>query len=162
MKLEWQSMKSCYEAWLPLDFLPPGSGFVYRNSNNMSPLDTLPSIIRLSSGHAEAQSQDVIVVGNENTNEYVLAGAVTAFRSLTYFQVHKDVRITGIHVRQPDIKPGETPEKVIVLQGNDWRKLLLEYAKITAKEMGVKPAIAPGITIMRTSPKLIFWKMWTS
>ena len=139
MGLEWQSMKACYEAWLPLDFLPPGSGFVYRNSNNMSPLDTLPSIIWLSSSHAEGQSQDVVVVGNEKTNEYVLAGAVTAYRSLTYFQVHKDVRITGIHVRQPDIKPGETPEKVIVLQGNDWRKLLLEYAKITAKEMGVKP-----------------------
>ena len=139
MELQWQKVHECYEAWLPLDFLPPGSGFIYRNSGNMSPLDPLPSIISPSSSHSECQSQDVVVVGNENTKEFILAGAVTARRSFTFFQVHKDVRLTGIHVRQPHIKPGETPEKVILLQGNDWRKLLLEYAQITAKEMGVKP-----------------------
>ena len=139
MKLKWEKKKACYEAWLPLDHLPPGWSFVYRANNNMAPMDPMPPAVGLSSYHEECQSQDVVIVGNSAEKDYILAGAVTAHRSLTYFQVHKEVRLSGILVRQPFIKPDETPEKIVILRGSDWRQLLLDYAKLAAEEMGVKP-----------------------
>ena len=138
MNLKWENKKSCYEARLSLDFLPPDSSFVYRSSNNMAALDPMPPALPVSPWHAEVHSQDVIVAGNDRTGEYVLAGAVTAYRSLSFFTLVKDVRFTELVVRQPYIKPEETPEKIVILKGNDWRKLLLEYAETAAKEMGVK------------------------
>ena len=138
MNLKWENKKSCYEAQISLDFLPPDSSFVYRSSNNMAALDPMPPALPVSPWHAEVHSQDVIVAGNDRTGEYVLAGAVTAYRSLSFFTLVKDVRFTELVVRQPYIKPEETPEKIIILKGNDWRKLLLEYAETAAKEMGVK------------------------
>ena len=134
-----EKQKSCYEARISLDFLPSDSSFVYRSSNNMAALDPCPPALPVSSWHAEVHSQDVIVAGNDRTNEYVLVGAITAYRSLSYFYLHKDVRFAEIIVRQPYIKPNEEPEKILVLKGNDWRKLLQEYATAAAKEMGVAP-----------------------
>ena len=112
MTLQWEKKKECYEAVLSLDFLPPDSSFVYRSSNNMAALDPMPPAMPASSYHAEIHSQDVIVVGNERTSEYLLAGAVTAHRSLSYFYLRKDCRFTELLVRQPFIKPGEQPEKI--------------------------------------------------
>lgn len=143
MALKWELKKNCYEASLRLDFLPPDSSFVYRCSNNMAALDPLPPALPVTSWHAEVHSQDVIVAGNDRTKEYILAGAVTAYRSLSFFCLRKDIRFTELIVRQPFIKPGEPPEKIVILQGNDWRKLLQEYAETAAREMGVSPA-RPG------------------
>ena len=139
MNPKWEKKRSCYEANLSLDFLPSDSSFVYRCSNNMAALDPMPPALPVSSWYADVHSQDVIVVGNDRTNEYVLAGAVTAHRSLSFFHLHKDVRFKELTVRQPFIKPDEEPEKILLLRGNDWRKLLREYAETAAKEMGVVP-----------------------
>ena len=139
MDLKFGKKKECYEAWLPLDFLPPGWSFVYRSGNNMAPMDPMTPAVILSSYHEECQSQDVVIVGNSAEKDYILVGAVTAHRSLSFFQVHKDGNLSGILIRQPHIKPDETPEKIIILRGSDWRQLLLDYAKQAADEMGVKP-----------------------
>lgn len=137
--LQWQTVKKGYEAWLSLEFLPPDSTFVYRNSNNMTLIEPSSAICTPCGFHSDMQSHDVVIVGNVRTEDYVLAGAVTAFRSLTYFTVRKRGRINGIVVHQPHIKENETPEKIVILRGNDWRKLLLDYARMAAEEMGYKP-----------------------
>lgn len=141
-KTEWQMPKKTYEAWFPLDFLPPQSAFIYRNSNSMALIEPSSAICTPCSGHSDMQSQDVVVVGNELTCEYILIGAVTAFRSLSYFTVCRRGRFTGVLMRQPDIKVDETPEKTVILKGDDWRKLLLEYARIAAEEAGQKKIIS--------------------
>ena len=139
-ELIWKDKNACYEKWLPLDFLPPEASFVFLHSNNMV-LQSHSSSAAYTSGFVgDYPSQDVIVVGDQFTNDYLLIGAVTCFRSLTYFTAHKDARLTGVLMTQPEIKPGEEPEKVIMLRGNDWRKLLKEYAETAAREMGA-PAI---------------------
>ncbi len=136
--LKWESVPKCYEAWLPLDFLSPGASFVYQNSNNMTGLAP-SSCLRSPNGfNAELQSQDVIVIGDEEKQDYILVGALTAFRSMTYFLLRKQVRITGLVMRQPAVKPDGKPEEIVILRGDDWRKLLLQYARMSAKAMGVR------------------------
>ena len=80
-----------------------------------------------------------LVVGDEPRNRYFLVGALTANRSLTYFALHRMGRNLGVTVTQPMIKPDETPEEVVVLEGPDWRELLVQYAEMSAKAMNVKP-----------------------
>lgn len=139
---EWFPPKRCHEAVYPLDFLPPEAAAVYRNSNNMALLEPSSSLFTPAAFQGEWQSQDVIVVGDEKSSSYVLIGAVTAFRSLTYFLLRKSGRLQEILMRQPHIAPGEKPEKTIVLKGSDWRVLLREYARAAAAEMGVRPVSA--------------------
>ncbi len=137
-KFNWQSEKPCYRAELELD-LPPQAGFMFRSSNNMCPLLPSSNVFWPPAFEGEYNSQDVIVVGDETTKRFVLAGATTAHRSLTYFSLYKRGRFKSILVKQPDIQPGEKPEEIIVLEGSDWRKLLKDYAAITARNMGVAP-----------------------
>ena len=139
--MEWRKKEECYEAWLPLEHLPPEAKFVYRSCNNMEPLDAASCCTSIASYVADITSQDVIIVGDDLTKDYILVGAKTAFRSLTYFFLHKELRITGLLMRQPHIKPSEKPEEIVILRGNDWRKLLLQYAEISATAMGVKKRI---------------------
>lgn len=134
----WQPVKQGYSAEMLLD-LPPSAAFMYRTSNNMNPLLTGPCAFRPTAFEGEYESQDVIVVGDEASKQFVLAGAVTAFRSMSYFKLNKRPRFHSIIVHQPSIKPGETPEEIVVLKGGDWRDLLIRYAELTAKKMGVKP-----------------------
>lgn len=138
MQQLWQPVKRGYSAEMLLD-LPPSAAFMYRVTNNMNPLLTGPCAFHPTAFEGEYESQDVIVVGDEASRQFVLAGAVTAFRSMSYFKLVKRPRFHSIIVNQPGIKPGETPEEIVVLKGDDWRDLLIEYAGITAEKMGVKP-----------------------
>ena len=93
----------------------------------------------LNSYDDECTSTTVIVVGNYEGNEYVLAGALTARRSFTHFLVRNRGSLPDyIEVRQEDIPEGdEAPEKLVVLEGNDWIDLLQQYASIAARENGL-------------------------
>lgn len=137
--MEWKPIDSCYRAALPLN-LPPQANFIYRSNNNMSPQNPGSPVTASCGFSGDYSSHDVVIVGNAATNEYILAGALTAHRSLTYFTVRSRCsRLTSILVEQPDIKEGEEPEQLMVKQGDDWRKLLREYAEASAAAMGVRP-----------------------
>lgn len=134
----WRPMAECYRAYLPLD-LPPEATFVHTNYNNMLAVVVNPMVYNLAGIDGALESHDMIVVGDEATSKYILAGALTAKRSMTYFRVIRKGHLVGISVEQPHIKPGETPEELFVLEGSDWRELMVQYADATAKKMGVKP-----------------------
>ena len=134
----WTPERPCYRAELKLD-LPPFAEFIFRNSNNMSPILPGSAVTSPSAPECELPSQDVIVVGDEASGRYILAGALTAKRSMTYFTLVKRGRFDSILVKQPDIAPGDTPEEILVLEGSDWRKLLTAYADRAARAMAVKP-----------------------
>ena len=102
----WQPETACYRASLPLD-LPPEATFVCRNNNNMAPSVPNPNVCTLGGMDWTMDSQDVIVVGDAATKRYVLAGALTAKRSMSYFTLIRKGRFVGISVIQPFIKPGE-------------------------------------------------------
>ena len=134
----WQPEPPCYRAYLPLD-LPPEATFVYRNNNNMAPSISTPNLYALAGMDWSLESHDMIVVGDVETKKYVLAGALTAKRSMSYFTLQRKGRFTGIHVVQPFIRSGESPEELFVTEGSDWRDLMLRYADAAAEKMGVKP-----------------------
>ena len=126
-------VKNFYRREILLD-LRPGTNFMYRQCNNMGFLAEPSCTIYTAGFDTEYTSDDVIVVGDEVSNTYLLAGAVTAYRSFTFFTlIKKAANQHKIEVRQPDIMEGETPEEVVVLRGNDWKKLLEDYATIVAE-----------------------------
>ena len=139
----WQQEQECYRAYLPLD-LPPEAAFVYRNNNNMSVTIPNPNVCNIGGMDWTLDSQDMIVVGDTATKQYVLAGALTAKRSMSYFTLIRKGRFVGISVVQPFIRPGEQPEELIVLKGGDWRELMVRYAEASATKMGVKTINASG------------------
>lgn len=141
MQMSWQPVKMGYCAELLLD-LPPSAGFMYRTSNNMIQLLSGSCVFTPAGFDGEYESQDLIVVGDEASKKFILAGAVTAFRSMTYFKLVKKGRFHSLIMHQPHIKEGMTPEEVIVLTGDDWRELMIQYAETTAKKMGVSPIAA--------------------
>ncbi len=133
----WEKEKNCYRREWKLD-MPPGSNFMYREANNMSMMLEPCAIFDPHMSEGDFSSQDVIVVGSPKEKKYLLAGAVTAFRSLTYFSLIKRAGLQhSILMRQPDIMEGETPEEVIVLEGPDWRELLIQYAETVKRKMNV-------------------------
>ena len=137
--MEWKNLDNCYRACLPLN-LPPEAGLIYRSSNNMCPQFPGSAFTTTSGFDCDYSSHDVVVVGDGRSSQYLLAGALTAHRSLSYFTVRRrSGRMTSILVEQPDIKPGEKPEEIMVKTGSDWRVLLKEYAAASAAAMGVKP-----------------------
>ena len=137
-QVTWAPEQPCYRAEMLLD-LPPSAEFVYRNSNNMCPILPGSPAFTPSAPDCEMPSQDVIVVGDAASKRYILAGAITAHRSMTYFTLVKRGRFHSILVKQPEIAPDGVPEEVIVLEGDDWRKLLIQYADQAARAMAVKP-----------------------
>ncbi|MBQ9787312.1 MAG: alpha-galactosidase [Lentisphaeria bacterium] len=134
----WKPLKKTYRAEMLLD-LPPASAFMYRTSNNMVQILSGPSVFSPPGYDAEYISQNLIVVGDMNTRRYILAGAVTAKRSMSYFKLIKKGRFHSIIVEQPHIQEGMEPEEVVVLEGDDWRELMIRYAEQAAEKMGVKP-----------------------
>ncbi len=130
MSLILEKTKNYYRREIRLE-LPPGSNFFYRSYSNMSmPLDPSPAY-ECDGFNVEFTSADVIITGHAGLNKYVLAGAVTAFRSMSYFILgRRGSNVKFIEVRQPDIMEGETPEEVIILEGNDWHQLLKDYAAV--------------------------------
>ena len=131
----WKREQDHYRASLAVDF-PPSAGFVYRAWGNMGARDPMPCLLAISAAAGEIASDDVIVIGDSASRRYLLAGALTAFRSQTFFRViRRGGRFTRIEADQPDIRNGETPEEILVLEGNDWRELLFQYAETAAKRM---------------------------
>lgn len=130
-------IKNYYRRELILD-LPPGSYFMFRESNNMG-IDYQPPCAQHANGfNSEFASSDVIIAGNEQKKIFTLVGAVTAFRSLTFFILtRKATNMHAIEVRQPDIPEDGEPEEIVVLKGSDWKLLLEQYADLAAKKMGV-------------------------
>ena len=94
----WQPEAECYRAFLPLD-LPPEATFVYRNNNNMATSVPNPNVYALGGMDWTLESHDMVVAGDVQTGRYVLAGALTANRSMTYFTVIRKGRLVGISVR---------------------------------------------------------------
>ena len=137
--MEWKSLKECYRACLPLN-LPAEAGLIYRSSNNMCPQFPGSPFFSTSGFDCDYSSHDVVVVGDGGSRQYVLVGALTANRSLSFFTVRRrSGRMESILVEQPEIKPGEKPEEIMVATGSDWRELLKQYAVASAAAMGVKP-----------------------
>lgn len=135
----WQPPRPCYRAELPLD-LPPSANVIYRSANGMSPLFCGSNLFSPGAGDGEYPSEDVVVVGDADSSEYLLAGALTCHRSMTYFTVVRhNNRTESLAVLQPEIRPGEEPEELLVLRGNDWRELLVQYAERVAAAMHARP-----------------------
>ena len=81
-------------------------------------------------------SRDWCIVGDTVTDDYILLGAVTVFRSFTYFTLVKEQgRFREVIITQPETTEHDKPEEVIILRGNDWRDLLQQYAASVAKRM---------------------------
>ncbi len=147
MNEQLRTIKNYYRRELILD-LPPGSYFMYRSSNNMAVQADRPPAQCLEGFDTEYTSEDVIVVGHDEQKIYTLVGAVTAFRSFTFFVLtRKATNMHAIEIRQPDIMEGETPEEIVVLKGDNWMDLLEQYAEITAQKMNVKlPDVKKNLT----------------
>ena len=121
---KWDTEPGCWRASLKVDF-PPGANFVYRAWNNMGGRDGAPCITGLSGHNGEMPSDDVIVIGDSDNKRYLLVGALTAFRSQSFFRVvRRGGRFTAIEAEQPEILPGAPPEELFVLEGSDWRDML--------------------------------------
>lgn len=128
----------CYRGFIPLD-LSPKADFFYRNFNNMTPSEYGPVMQCLKGFDGDYTSQDFILTGDYDKEEFILVGAVTARRSMTYLYLHRrHTRLSGISFYQPDIGKDHTPEKMIVIKGNDWKELLIKYAELAALESAVK------------------------
>lgn len=118
--------------------LPPGASFVYRSGNNMTMPLQPPPVFYAGEFSSEYTSDDVIVVGDQRSRKYVLVGALTAFRSLTHLVLRVKGRVMrAVEVRQEDIMEGEEPEEMMVLEGCDWRELLVRYAEAVRSRMHI-------------------------
>ncbi|MBC2593814.1 alpha-galactosidase [Ruficoccus amylovorans] len=135
MNADWTRASTCYRREFSLN-LPSSANTIYRSANNMSPLWAGSVLFSPGSSDGDFPSQDVIVVGDAQTDQYVLAGAVTCIRSQTYFTLKKrNTRFVCIEVVQPSVADEGEPEEIIVLTGNDWRMLLIEYAERVAERL---------------------------
>ncbi|MDD3154997.1 MAG: alpha-galactosidase [Victivallaceae bacterium] len=136
MKTElWKKQKACYQRELSLEDLPLESNVIYCAANNMSPLHGGSVFFTAGAGDGDYSSDDVVVVGDEASQCFLLAGAISCRRSMSYFTVvRRNNRTQSLLVKQPDIAPDEEPEKVVILRGNHWGTLLEQYACMTAKE----------------------------
>ena len=136
MGLEWTDKWNGWRSLIKLDL--PAHSELYTSDNTMIKYSDVPPF---RTGHkvtGDVSSCNVIVVGRDG--HYILAGAVTAFRSQTILRaLLEQHRITGIEAWQPDIRQGEEPEEMVILEGSDWRELLCQYADIAARKMGAKP-----------------------
>ena len=151
MSFTWQAPDDGYRAQIKLDL--PAGAVVYSCNPTMVQMSPLPPLTRGLQKFGDISSANVIVVGSEK--KYILAGAVTAFRSQTMLRaVFEQRRLSSIEVWQPEIRKGEKPEELVVLEGEDWRKLLCDYANIAAEKMGVAPAdvayVGDSVTDMKT------------
>ena len=136
MSYEWTTEWNGYRSVIKTDF--PAGTWVYTSENSMVRFSGVPPLKSEPVMTGDVSSCNVIVVGKNE--KYLLAGAVTAFRSQTILRaLYEQRRITGIEVWQPEIREGETPEEMVILEGCDWRELLCRYADIAAEKMGVRP-----------------------
>ncbi len=133
-----RKIKNYYRREVLLD-LPPGAHFMYHEDNNMLLRQNPPPLFDPHGCDVEYCSSDVIIAGCDESKRFTLVGALTAFRSLTYLiLIRKATNMHSIEIRQPDIMEGETPEEVVVLKGDDWRELLIQYGELCKERNGVK------------------------
>lgn len=136
MDFKWEALDNGYRAQIKVNL--GADAHVYTCNSTMARLSPLPPLTKGMHAFGDLSSANVIVGGHPG--KYILAGAVTAFRSLTMLRaVFEQRRLVAFEVWQPEIKAGEKPEEMVVLEGEDWRQLLCDYADITAKKMGVPP-----------------------
>ena len=136
MSYFWTDGWNGYRSVIKTDF--PAGTWVYTSENSMVRFSGVPPLAAEPVMTGDVSSCNVIVVGKDD--KFLLAGAVTAFRSQTILRaLYEQRRITGIEVWQPEIREGETPEEMVILEGRDWRELLFRYADIAAEKMGVSP-----------------------
>jgi len=147
MALQVQSSETSYRAAVSLADLPADAYFVYYNTFSMCFGNAVPSTAVFAQAEGGFCSDDVVVVGSVAASKYILVGALTAWRSLTHFRVvRRGGRFQAVEVVQPYIKPGEPPEELLVLAGEDWRELLQEYA--------LRVAVANGREVLRPARNL--------
>ena len=137
-----------YQRILPID-MPASANFIYNHAGTMNQRcgnDTFYT--SFCAYNSEVVADDVIVVGDHETRKYILVGALTANRSLTHLSVvWRGRKMREIKIWQPEVKEGETPEELAILEGDDWRELLLEYGRQAAAKMhAIKPAGDRNIT----------------
>lgn len=127
---------SYYQRLLPID-MPEGATFIYNHAGTMNQRTRDETYYTKFFGYnSEVVADDVIVVGDYDTSKYILVGALTAYRSLTHLSVvWRGRRMREIKIWQPEIREGETPEEIVILEGKDWRDLLIEYGKRVAEKM---------------------------
>ena len=136
--IQWNRAGKYFRAEIKLE-LPPASSFCYVSNAMMSQVFPRPNLERVLDWTRDVFSTDVIVVGNDFENRYVLAGALTAFRSTTDFTAKMRNRtFVSVEMVQRYILPDEEPEETVILEGDDWRELLIRYAKMAAQRMNVK------------------------
>ncbi|MDY5696134.1 MAG: alpha-galactosidase [Victivallales bacterium] len=124
--------------------LPENAFFFYSTTNGMGLREELAPIRAASAFESEYTSDDVIIIGDSEKSCYILAGALTAFRSLTHFSAVRHAnKFYAINVWQPEIRKGETPERVLLLTGDDWRTLLVQYAEEVRKANNL-PELPPA------------------
>lgn len=134
---DFSNMENCYINTFEID-LPPEASFFHRSDSNFFVSEYGPKIFDIPVFDCIWPSANVVIVGDTKSSQYFLWGAVTAFRSLTYFLVYRNQgRFSNITAYQPEIRKGKKPEDIIKLAGSDWRQLLVEYADIAAEKMGV-------------------------
>ena len=125
-----------YQRILPLD-LPATANFVFSQAGTMNDRTSRDSFYKTFCGYnSEIMADDVLVVGDAASSRYVLVGAVTAFRSLTHLSVvFRGRRMCEIKVWQPEIPADGEPEELAILEGPDWRDLLLQYGEKVSSAM---------------------------
>ena len=122
--------------------LPEGAGFVYRAAGTMNQRAVGERFYTNFCGYnSEIVADDVIVVGDLGARAFVLVGALTARRSLTHLAaVWRGRRLCEIRVMQPQIADDDPdPDPVVILEGDDWRSLLLEYGRRVLDAYGAAP-----------------------
>lgn len=130
-----------FERLIPVTLSETLTPFVYAHENTMN--HRTPgsgAFVSFTGYNSEIVADDVILVGNAYARQFVLVGATTANRSLTHLAaIWRGRLLREIRIWQPEIKEGQEPEKFVVLEGGDWRALLLQYGDIVAREMHATP-----------------------
>ena len=98
MSYSWEPLDNTYRAQIKVDL--PAGAVVYTANATMAQMIPLPSCTRGLLGFGDISSVGVIVVGSDA--KYILAGAVTAFRSQTMLRaVFEQKKLSVIEVWQP-------------------------------------------------------------
>lgn len=126
-----------YQRIIDID-MPASASFIYNHAGTMNQRCTNDNLFaNFCAYNSEVVADDVIVVGDHSSSRYVLVGALTAKRSLTHLSVvWRGRKMREIKIWQPEIKEGDEPEEILILEGGDWRELLVQYGKRAAAAMG--------------------------
>ncbi len=119
--------------------LPYGASFFLRHRETMIPSDYGPALQEnVLCFDGDLSSQGWIILGAQHPGQYLLVGALSANRSMTYLTLHvRQKRFESLSVSQPDTPAGATEEPLVILEGDDWRRLLETYAQRVSHHHGL-------------------------